>query len=200
MGRRSPAASASRARRQPSSSAEVRRRRRYEGAQKIFGGRFSLLRVAFDAAGNGIAAGIAASAGPRDDMVEDSPTSDEAPQTIKALAALARMNGLAPAADLQEVQLLEVAAASRPGEARGRSALVRCGVYLFRQQDFYQVARLAAVHHAQGPLGSETAHGVASGPVRKAHATGEPDDRKTELAPAFEVAMPQEMGVDRALG
>jgi hypothetical protein len=133
-------------------------------------------------------------------MVEHSPTSDEPPQAIKALAALARMNGLAPAAHLQEIQLLQVAAAWQPGEARGRSALVRYDVYLVRQQDFYQVASLAAVHHAQGPLGSETAHGVASGPVRKAHATGEPHDRKTELALAFEVAMSQEVGVDRALG
>jgi len=62
------------------------------------------------------------------------------------------------------------------------------------------VASLAAVHHAQGALGSEAAHGVASGPVRKANARGEPDDRKTELALAFEAAMPQEVGVDRALG
>ena len=171
-----------------------------EGAQKIFGGCFSLLRVAFDAAGDEITVGIAASAGPRDDVVEHSPTGDEPPQAIKALAALARMNGLAPAAHLQEIQLLQVAAAWQPGEARGRSALVRCDVYLVRQQDFYQVASLAAVHHAQRALGSETARGVASGPVRKAHATGEPDDRKTELALAFEVAMPQEVGVDRALG
>ena len=50
-----------------------------KAAQKIFGGRFSLLRVAFDAAGNEIAVGIAASAGARDDMVEHSPTGDEAP-------------------------------------------------------------------------------------------------------------------------
>ena len=48
-----------------------------EAAQKIFGGRFSLLGVAFDAAGDEIAVGIAASAGPRDNMVEHSPTSDE---------------------------------------------------------------------------------------------------------------------------
>jgi len=171
-----------------------------EGAQKIFGGRFSLLGVAFNAAGNEIAVGIAASTGSRDDVVEHSPTSDETPQAIKAMAALARMNGLTPAADLQEVQLLEVAAAWPPGDARGHCALVRCGVHLVRQQDFDQVTSLAAVHHAQGALGSEAAHGVASGPVRKANATGEPDDRKTELALAFEAAMPQEMGVDRSLG
>jgi len=90
-----------------------------EGAQKIFGGRFSLLRVALDAAGNEIAVGIAASAGLRDNMVEHSPTSDEPPQAIKAQAALARMNGLAPTAHLQEIHLLEVGAAGPPSEAGG---------------------------------------------------------------------------------
>ena len=103
-----------------------------EGAQKIFGGSFSLLRVAFDAAGNEIAVGIAPPADMRDDMVEDSPTSEEPPQTIKAQAAVARVNGLAPTAHLQEVHLLEAGAAGPPGEAGGHEALVRRGVYLLR--------------------------------------------------------------------
>lgn len=62
------------------------------------------------------------------------------------------------------------------------------------------MASLAAVHQAQRAFGSETAHGAASGPAGKARATGEPNDRKTELALAFEVAMPQEVGVHHALG
>ena len=100
-----------------------------EAAQKIFGGSSSLLGVAFDAAGNEIAVGIAASADMRDDMVKDSPARDEAPQTIEAQATLARMNGLTPA-DLQKIHLLEVGAAGPPGEAGGRSAMVRRGGYL----------------------------------------------------------------------
>ncbi len=171
-----------------------------EAAQKIFGGRFSLLRVALDAAGNEIAVGLAASTDVGDDMVEDPPTSDEAPQAIKAQAALARMNGLAPAAHLQKIHLLEVAAAGPPCEAGGRSVLVWRGVYLVRQKDFYQVASLGAVNQAQRALGSKTAYSVASGLVREAHAAGELHDRKTELALAFEAAMPQEVGVDRSLG
>ncbi len=103
-----------------------------KGAQKIFGGACSLLRVAFDAAGNEIAVGIASPAGLREDMVEDSPTSDEAPQTIKAQAALARMNGFTPTADLQEIHLLEAGAAWPTGEAEGHSALGRRGVDLLR--------------------------------------------------------------------
>jgi len=156
-----------------------------EAAQKIFGGRFSLLRVALDATGDEIAVGIAASTDVRDDMVEDSPAGGESPQTIKAQAALARMNGLAPAAHLQEIHLLEVAAAGPPREAGGRSVLVWRGVYLVRQKDFYQVASLGAVNQAQRALGGETTHGVANGRAREVNTTGEPDDRKTELALAF---------------
>jgi len=88
-----------------------------------------------------------------------------------------------------------------PGrEAGGHSALVRRGVYLVRQKDFDQVASQGTVDQAQSALGSETAHSVASGLVREANATGEPNDRKTELALAFEAAVAQEMGVDHALG
>ncbi len=103
-----------------------------EGAQKIFGGACSLLRVAFDAAGNEIAVGTVPTAGLRDDVVEDSPTGDEPPQTIKAQAALARMNGFAPTADPQEIHLLEVGTAALAGEAGGHSALGRRGVDLLR--------------------------------------------------------------------
>jgi len=170
-----------------------------EGAQKIFGGAFPLLRVAFDAAGNEIAVGIAASAGVRDDMIEDAPAGDEAAQAIKAPAAFAHMNGLAAAAHLQEIHFLEVVAAEPPGEADGHGAFVRRGMYLLRQKDFGQVASLGAVDQAQGALGGETAHGLASGCVREANTTGEAGNRKTELALACETAVPQEMGVDHAL-
>src|SRR5258708_11853800 len=54
-----------------------------EAAEKVFGGHFSLLRVAFDAAGNEIAAGVGPSTGLRHDMVEDSSTHGESPQAIE---------------------------------------------------------------------------------------------------------------------
>src|SRR4029077_17516119 len=152
-----------------------------EAAQKILGGGFSLLGIAFDAAGNEIAVGIAASAGKRDDMIEDSPAHGEAPHAIKALAALAHMNGLAATAHLQEIHLLEVVGAEPPGEAGGHSAFGRRGVYLLRQKDFGQVASLGAVDQAQGALGIETAHGLASGLVREVNTAGEAGNRKTEL-------------------
>src|SRR5258708_33323560 len=64
-----------------------------EAAQKVFGGHFSLLRVAFATAGNQIAAGVAASASPWNDVVEDSPTTEEPPQTITAAGTVAHVNG-----------------------------------------------------------------------------------------------------------
>jgi len=70
-----------------------------EAAQKICGGHFSLLRIAFDTAGNEIAVGVAASTSPRNDVVEDSPANDEPAQTIEAAATFAFVNGLAAAAD-----------------------------------------------------------------------------------------------------
>jgi hypothetical protein len=54
--------------------------------------------------------------------------------------------------------------------------------------------------NAQCTLGSQTAYAVANGLVREANAAGEPNNPKTELALAFEAAMPQEMSVDHALG
>jgi hypothetical protein len=170
-----------------------------EAAQKIFRRRFSLLRVAFEAAGNQVAVGIAPPADNRHDMVEDSTTSDALPQAIKAQAALARMNGLASAAHLQEIHLFEGGSAG-PGDAGGHSFLVRRGEYLLRQKDFDLVASQGAVDQAHGALGGETAHSLARGRLRHANATGEPKNRKAELPLAVEAAMPHEMGVDHALG
>ena len=171
-----------------------------EAAQKIFGGRFSLLRVAFDAAGSEIAVAIAPPAGQWHDMVENSAAAGEPPQAIEAPAALAHMNGLAPAGQFQEIQLLEVVSAEPPAEAGRSRAVVRRVLYFLRQKDFRQVARLGAVEQAQSALGSEAAHSLARGYVREANATGETGNRETELALAFEAAMPQEVGVNHALG
>src|SRR5260221_13137164 len=53
-----------------------------EAAEKVIGGHFSLLRVAFGTAGNEIAAGGATPASPRDNVGEDSPATQEPPETI----------------------------------------------------------------------------------------------------------------------
>lgn len=171
-----------------------------QGAQKIFGAAFSFLRIALGTAGNEIAVRIGPAAGLRDDMVEDSPTNEKPPQTIEAPAALAHVNGLAPAQPLKEIHLLDVGAAVPPAKAGSQGRLLHRGVDLVRQENFDQMARLGAVNQAQGALGSEAAHGVASDGLRKAKATAEPDNSKAEFALAFEAALPHEIGIDDALG
>ena len=68
------------------------------------------------------------------------------------------------------------------------------------ESDFDASEMTNAVDQAQRAFGSETAHSVASGRVREANATGEPGNRKPELALACEAAMAQEVGVHHALG
>jgi hypothetical protein len=171
-----------------------------EAAKKILSSHFSLLRVAFGTARNEVAVGIGPAAGLWDDVVEDPPTTEEAPKTIKAPAAIANMNGLAPAADRQEIHLFEVVGAGTPTEADGQRGLTGCVLYLVWQKDFGQVSGHSAVHQAKSALSSETADRLARGCVREANATGETGNGKTELALAFETAMPNEVVIDHALG
>jgi hypothetical protein len=52
----------------------------------------------------------------------------------------------------------------------------------------------------QSTLGNEAAHGMAGGVVREMSVESELPNGKAELRFACEAAMPQKMGVDRALG
>ena len=70
---------------------------------------------------------------------------------------------------------------------------------LVRQQDFDDVAGAGAFEEAESALLHESAHGLARGSGGEANAAGEPDDRKTELEPAFEAGVAQEMIIDHAL-
>jgi hypothetical protein len=63
-----------------------------EGAQKIFRCGFSFLGIAFGAAGNEVAVGIAAPAGKGDDMIEAARARSELGQAIEAEAPVARVN------------------------------------------------------------------------------------------------------------
>ncbi len=77
-----------------------------EAAQKIFRGGFAFLRVAFVAAGNQIAVGIASPPDKRDDMVEAAHTWADLAHAIEAVAPVALMNHVAPVSRLQKVHLL----------------------------------------------------------------------------------------------
>ena len=103
-----------------------------EAAKKIFGVRLSLLRVAFDAAGNQIAVGIRSSTRLWNDMVEAALAGRELAQAIKAEPPVTLMNGLPAGFPLLEIHLLEAGAAGPPREAGGHRDLARRVLYLLR--------------------------------------------------------------------
>src|SRR6266851_8305990 len=75
-----------------------------ESAQKIPGRTVALARVAFDAAGNQVAVGIASEAHAWHDVVEALHVSRSAAKTIKASAAFAIVNGFAERPGFQEIR------------------------------------------------------------------------------------------------
>jgi hypothetical protein len=171
-----------------------------EGAQKVFCCGFAFLGVALDAGRDEIAVGIAAHAGKGHDMIEAADAGGEPAQTIEAEAAVARMNDVAPRADLKEIHLLDVGGAAPTDRARGYNSIRRGGANLAGQADLNHVTGSGAFDKAQNALGNEAAYGLAHGRGGEASAAGEPTNRKAEPELAFEAAMPQEMSVDDALG
>ena len=172
-----------------------------EAAEKIVGGAFSLVRVALDAAGDEIAVGVAPPADMRDDMVEAAHSGGELAQAIEAEAPLARVNGLAAAFALQEIDLFQAnaGAAGLAGQASGHDSAGDRSRNFIRQADLDGMAGSRALDQAQSPLGDQAANGSAHGSLRDMRAVGEPAKGKAKLGLAFEAAMPEEMGIDDAV-
>ena len=75
-----------------------------ERAEKVGGGLFSFLGIAFEAAGNQVAVGIAAGLDTGLDVVEALGVRVGAAETIKTVAAFAEVDGVAQGAGLEEVE------------------------------------------------------------------------------------------------
>src|SRR6266446_9103097 len=84
-----------------------------EAAEKIVGRLFSFLRVAFDATRDQVAVGIAPHLHPRHDVVQTLDRGRGPAQTVEALAAFPRVDGLAQRRVLQKVGILDIN--RRPG-------------------------------------------------------------------------------------
>src|SRR5216683_7750947 len=84
-----------------------------EAAEKIAGGLFPFLRVAFDATRDQVAVGIAPHLHPRHDVVQTLDRGRGPAQTVEALAAFPRVDGLAQRRVLQKVGILDIN--RRPG-------------------------------------------------------------------------------------
>ena len=79
-----------------------------EPAEKIGGGTFAFERIAFEAAGNHVAVGIASVVGAGSDVIEALGASVGAAQAIETVSAFAEVDGLAQGAGLEEVELFEI--------------------------------------------------------------------------------------------
>ena len=79
-----------------------------EPAEKIGGATFAFQRIAFEAAGNQVAVGVAARLSAGHDVIEDLDARVGAPQAVEAVPAFAKVDGLAQRAGLEEVELFEI--------------------------------------------------------------------------------------------
>jgi len=163
-----------------------------EPAEKIPRVAFPFLRIAFETTGDEVFVGSAAPAGERHDMVKAPNEGRDSPQTIKATAALARVDGLAQRLTLEKIRRFV-----RDSERRRSRAASRAN--LLRETHFDQVTGPAALHEAQHAPGKETAQRIARGPGREPHAAGEPGNGKAQAAAAFEMAMAEEVRINGPL-
>src|SRR5216683_4727723 len=140
-----------------------------EAAEKIAGGPFSFLRVAFDATRNQVAVGIAPHLHPRHDVVQALHRRRGPAHTVEALAALARVDGLAQRRVLQKVCLLDVnrRAGARlvfPGSGLALDAIQPLRANLLGQPHLHHVPRFAPLDQAHRALSHESAHRLAYRP------------------------------------
>src|SRR6266446_7043524 len=145
-----------------------------EPAEKIIGGLFSFLRVAFYATRDQVAIGIAPHLHPRHDVVQALHRRRGPAQTVEALAALARVDGLSQRRVLQKVCLLDVnrRAGARPvfpgpifvARAPVLDAIQPLRTNLLGQPHLHHVPRFAPLDQAHSALGHESAHRLAHRP------------------------------------
>jgi hypothetical protein len=165
-----------------------------EPAQKLVGRALCLLRVALRTARNEVAVGIAAQLRARHDVVEAPGAPRNPPQTIKAAAPLAGVDGFLQRTVLEEVRRLEAplvddrGGGRKFGHAHARNLLGR--------PHLHHMTGLAAFDQTQCAVVEKAVQCVARDPDAETGAVGKPADRKTDARLAFQVAMPQQIRVD----
>jgi hypothetical protein len=189
-----------------------------ERAEKVGGGTLSFLGIAFEAAGNQVAVGVAAGLGAGHDVVEALDARVNALETVKTVAAFAEVDGLAQGAGPEEVQPFQVyrrvqvdrrervgrrvsvGGRERAGRAaQGDGAGIR-GANFIGQAHLEDVAGLAALDEAERAENGEAAHGFAHGAGADAESASDPGHGAVELEPAFEAGVAEEIEIDGAVG
>jgi hypothetical protein len=176
-----------------------------ERAQKIRGGAVALARVAFDAAGNQVAIGIAPEAGAWHDVVEALHVRGGAAKAEEASAAFAIVNGFAERPGFQEIRGFEgrgrkLSRGPRGAHSHWRTIFAQTdGVDILGQAHFDEMAGLAAFEQAQSAELIEPAHGLAHRSIGKTQFGGYRHYRKLQAELADHERMAQQMGIDSAI-
>jgi hypothetical protein len=176
-----------------------------EPAEKIGGGTFAFERIAFEAAGNQVAVGVAARLDAGHDVIEALHARVGAHQAIETVSAFAEVDGLAQGAGLEEVQLFQVDRRVQAGgggrvhgAAHGDCAGAN-GANLIWEAHLDDMAGFAAVDQAQDAQNHEAAHRFADRAGAEAYSASEPRHGAVELEFAFEAGVAEEMGIDGAV-
>ena len=168
-------------------------------AQKIEGGAFSFLGIAFQTAGNQVAGGIAAELGERHDVVKAPGLGRKLTQTIKATAMFPSMDGPSEGRGLQEILPLGVDGGEKGGRDRATSSIASiessgvCSEDLFRQENLNHMSGFATLHKTQEAARDETTDGPARRVAAEADTARKPRNRKPEAGLAFQTAMAHEI-------
>ncbi len=172
-----------------------------EKAQKIRGGLVAFKGVAFDAAGNQVAVGIAPEAGARHDMVKAADVARSAAKAVKAGAAIAIVNGLAECPGAHEIGGLEFRGEASFGgpQGGGRTIVFAKRADVFGQAHFDEVAGFASFQQAQSAELIEAAYGLAHRAIGETQVVGHGHHREVQATLADEKRMAQEIVVDRAV-
>ncbi len=183
-----------------------------EPAKKIGGGTFAFERIAFEAAGNQVAVGIASALGAGRDVIEALGARVGAAQTIETMPAFAEVDGLTQGAGPEEVELFNVnrgvnrrvdrgvdGAGRMRGFAEGKSARTRGG-NLIGEAHLDNVPGFAAMDDAERAYDDQAAHRLAHRAGADANAASQPRHGAVELELAFQAGVAEEMRIDGAVG
>jgi len=172
-----------------------------ENAQKIRGGHVAFKGIAFDAAGNQVAVGIASKARARHDMVKAADVGRSAAKAVKAGAAIAIVDGLAKRPSAHEIGGLECGggAICDGAQSGGRTIGFTNRTGVFGQAHFHEMAGFASFQQAQSAQLIEAAYGLAHRAIGDTQIVGHEHHREVQATLPDNKRMAQEIGIDGAV-
>lgn len=170
-----------------------------EPAEKVRGGTLALPGIAFEAAGDEVAVGVALPLRLRHNMIEATPSAADAAQAVKAGAALASVDGLTQCRGFQEIDLFEAGLAREACEVADLRLPETGAANFFGEAHLDDVARLAAFEQLQYAFRNEAAQGLAHGIMAKAKIARQPAHGKMKAGLPFQAGMAKKVGIDGAL-